>query len=860
VDIKPLSIDALIPDVIAALRQARSVTLVAPPGAGKTTRVPPAVLDSGLLSVTHPLVVVLQPRRVAARATAARIAQERGVPLGDEVGYQIRMERKTSARTRLTVVTEGILTRQLLSDPFLEGVGAVILDEFHERSLHTDFALALLREVRQTVREDLLLVVMSATMDAEPVAQFLGHCPIVRAEGRQYPIDISYHPSPHGTPLPQRAATAVDRVLADPEADGDVLVFLPGADEIRRTARAIESHTARTDVLVLPLHGRLSSEEQDRALGPCDRRKVVLATNVAETSLTIEGIRTVIDTGFARYASYDSARGLERLELGRISRASADQRAGRAGRTAPGRCLRLWSEAEHRGLPVSDIPEIHRVDLSSTVLALHAWGSADPVRFGWFESPPDDSLRAAERLLEALGALETHTKRITPLGRRLLDVPIHPRLARLLLSSAEAGCLDEGAAIAALLSERDLTRPGADGSPPISGRSLRAKSDLLVKLDLLREAERCRFASDLRHRGIEPTAARQAAQTRQELMRLGRRWSGVRRASSENTDEDVLLRLILLAYPDRVARRRGPGEMTARMVGGRGVRLESSSVVREAEYFVALDATEDRRSGTREARARTASTIERQWILDAFPEAIREVRELRFDEQRGRVVAVRSTHYRDLLLEESPHGAVDADEAARMLGDVLRNRALEWVHGDTEASAWLIRCECLRQWMPEADWTPWGTGELGEVIAEACAGLRSLDDVRKVSLLPRLRGRIRHDEARRIEQEAPAEIVVPSGNRITLSYELGRAPILAVRIQEIFGWNDTPRVAGGRVPVVLHLLGPNFRPVQITDDLRSFWTTTYYQVRKDLRARYPKHAWPEDPWTARAEAKGGRRH
>ena len=855
-----LSIDPRLPEIVEALRARRALVLVAEPGAGKTTRVPPALLRSGILTAFHPAAVLLQPRRVAARAAAARIAEENGWTLGREVGYQVRFDRKIGRETRLRVVTEGVLTRQLLADPFLEGVGAVILDEFHERSLHTDLALALLREVRESVRDDLMLVVMSASLDAEPVARFLGDCPILRVAGRTYPVAIEFAP-PSTAPLSDRVAKAVEAVL-EGDAPGDVLVFLPGAEEIRHATQRLEPIARRDDLLVLPLHGRLPAAEQDRALRPAGRRKVILATNVAETSLTIEGVGTVIDSGLARFAGHDPARGLDRLELGRISRASATQRAGRAGRLGPGRCLRLWSPRDERGMPEFDVPEVRRVDLCGTVLALRSWGHADPSRFPWYEDPPAEHLAGAERLLAGLGALEFAGGPITEIGRQLLALPVHPRLGRLLVAAAEQGVLREGAALAAILSERDIlaaTRPreGARRHEPTA----RGRSDLLIRLDAVTEAERRGFAAELRGSGIDPGAARQVAQVRDDLIRQVRRihGHGYRIDPQAEPDEDSLLRLVLTAYPDRVARRRPAGGATAVMVGGRGVRLDPESVVREAEFFLALDAREDRRGGVSEARVRIASEVRLEWIEEAFPGAIGRERTARFDEGRGRVVGVNILRYRDLIVREDAHAAVAPFLAATALAEALAPRAREVVRRDESAAGWLDRLECLRGWMPEGDWPSFSDAALAEVIALACHGRSTVEEVRRVSMLPLLKGQIAHAEVRAIDELAPETIAVPSGNRIRLSYEPGRPPVLAVRLQELFGWAETPRVAGGRVPVLLHLLGPNFRPVQVTDDLRSFWSGTYFQVRKDLRSRYPKHSWPENPWDAKPEAKGGRR-
>ena len=848
----PLPIDPFLPEIVQLVRERGALVLVAPPGAGKTTRVPVALVRAGLLPADHPSLVMLQPRRVAARAAASRIAEENGWTIGGRVGYQIRFEKRVGPDTRIKVVTEGILNRQLVNDPFLEGVGAVVLDEFHERSLHTDLAIALLREIRESVRGDLILVVMSATMEAEPVARFLGDAPIVRVAGRSYPVEVRYLGS-SADPLPRRVARAVEEAAASDREAGDVLAFLPGVEEIRRAGRDLAPWAGREGVLVLPLHGSLTGEEQDRALRPSDRRKVILATNIAETSLTIEGVATVVDGGQARFASYDPARGLDRLELGRISRASAEQRAGRAGRTRPGRCVRLWSEREHRGLPESDPPEVRRVDLCGTVLALHAWGHANPSEFGWYEPPEPEALASAERLLTILGALDGEGGAITSIGRRLLDVPAHPRLGRLLIAAASMGFLAEGASLAAILSEKDiLTRGfGKEARPEVH-----AASDVLIRLDRLEEAGRSRFAPGLRDRGIDPNAARQAAKVRDDLLRIGRRLPG---PGKVEPGEDDLLKLVLLAYPDRVVRRRGGDGSTGVMVGGRGVRLDPESVVRDDEFFLALDPREDRRGGMLEARVRLASAIKLEWLQECFPVALRRGRSVSYDGERGRVVGVSTLSYRDLALREDRNAPVDPESAGKALAGALSPLGRAFFERDDASNFWLARLDLARRAIPEADWPAFGPDDWDELIALACLGKRSEAEIAGGSLLAILKGRMGYARNQRLDEQMPEALTVPSGNRIKLAYSPDGPPVLAVRLQELFGWTETPRIAGGRVAVVLHLLGPNYRPVQITGDLKSFWSDAYFQVRKDLRARYPKHSWPDDPLTARAEAKGGRR-
>ncbi|HVT90327.1 MAG TPA: ATP-dependent helicase HrpB [Tepidisphaeraceae bacterium] len=822
----PLPIDPFLPQIIQRVRESRALVLVAEPGAGKTTRVPPAILASNLLSRENPNIVMLQPRRVAARAAAMRIAQENHWQIGQEVGWHVRMDKRVGPRTRIRVVTEGILTRQLVDDPFLEGIGAVILDEFHERSIHTDLAISLLREVRQTVRSDLILLVMSATLDAKPVADFLGGCPIASVPGRTFPIDIQYARFPSGDPLPLRIDTALSSIT---DETGDVLIFLPGVRQINETARQL-SHFK--DSIILPLHGSLTPEQQMRALEPADRRKIILATNIAETSLTIDGVRTVIDSGVARVAGYDAERGLDRLDLAQISKASARQRAGRAGRTAPGRCVRLYTEKEFHALDDFELPEIRRIDLAGTVLTLHGWGKSDVRAFGWYESPPDQMIDAAEQLLEMLGALENGT--ITVLGRQILTLPLHPRLARLLIGAAKHSLLQEGAAIAALLSERDF--PPSDSSPQSHS------SDLLVRLGRIKSIP-------------------QIAQVRDELVLIGksiRPLPPLPRVQGRGDSEtgELLLRLILIAYPDRVCRRRGKDPSAAVMVGGGGVKLATESVVKRHEFFVAVDARADDRNPRNEALVRIASGIEPAWLEEFFPHEICKERKLVFDSDRQRVVGHGTIKYRDLILREDRDAPVDAEEAGKILAQALRPLAAERIAKIPEAANFLARLDLLKQFMPEH---PWPDIDETSILEEMCRGLRSVEQLDRVSPIPILESQLTYPLDRLFEQHAPQSIEVPTGNKIRIDYAKGQSPVLAVRLQELFGWTQTPRIAGGRVPLVVHLLGPNYRPVQVTDDLGSFWKTTYFQVRKDLRVRYPKHSWPEDPLTAPPQAKGGRR-
>jgi ATP-dependent helicase HrpB len=790
--VDPLPIDAHLPEILRSVRARRALVVVAPPGAGKTTRVPPALLPDGP-------VIVLQPRRVAARAIARRIAAEQGWSVGREVGWQVRFERQFGAATRLLIATEGILTARLQSDPLISDFATVILDEFHERSIHADLALALVKQA-MGARADLRLVVMSATLDAARLAEFLGGCPVIDLPGRPHPITIS-----HAAGLP--LADAVGRVL-----DGvgrHVLCFLPGAREIRRAEtdlRGAHSAGARSkgtgggraggtgagEVTILPLHGSLDAEAQEAALAPVPGRKVILATNIAETSLTVDGVTDVVDSGLHKVLRHDPAIGLDRLETERIPRDSADQRAGRAGRTGPGRALRLWDEREilrpHRE------PEIARADLAGPILDLLAWGG-DPRAFEWFEAPPEERLESALALLEMLGAAAAC--RITPLGRTLRRFPIHPRLARLMVA---AGGGEAAAAACAVLSEDWIPRPEGKGAPTTA-------SDLLSRVDQMRDA---------------PPPVRQAAR---EIAALASRVGAEEDAGSaakKPRGDDLLLRAALAAYPDRVARRREPRSARFVLASGHGAALGRESGVREGELIVALDLVAGARGPGSEALIRMASRIERDWIRPTRREVVHE-----FDAVAGQVRALERSFYLDLVLSER-HVAPDPEQAGEILAAALLDRGL----GEEDQA--LIRR--LRFAGLEAD--------PQALVRLACAG--------KTTVPARLdlAAHLPPATARDLGRLAPETLLLPSGRRARLDYRDDGGVGASVKLQELFGLAETPRLGPRREPVVFELLSPAGRPVQTTRDLRSFWEKTYPEVRRELRARYPKHPWPEDPWTA----------
>jgi len=830
----PLPIDAVLPELLDVLRRHPSAVLRAPTGAGKTTRVPPALLDAGLAGAGR--VVVLEPRRLAARAAARRMSAERGTRLGDDVGYHVRFDRQAGPHTRIITVTPGILLRQLQDDPFLESTGVVVFDEFHERGLESDLALGMVRLIQQTVRPELRVVVMSATLAVEAVAAYLDHCPVVASEGRQYPVTIRYQPRPPTESLAEALAAAVARLLD--QTAGDLLVFLPGVGEIRQTARALEALAEARDLAVVPLYGDLAPEQQDAALLPQARRKVVLATNVAETSVTVEGVSAVIDSGQARELQYDPAVGLDRLKLTPISRASADQRAGRAGRTGAGVCVRLWSEVSHRARPEQTEPEIRRVDLAGAVLQLLAAGEKDVLRFPWLEPPREATVAQALLLLRRLGALDEGG--VTELGRALVRLPVQPRLGRLLLEGQRLGQPQRVALAAALLAERDPFGRGPE--PTTAAGHHRTLSDVLDRLEAVEEYERSGRTATA-HGTLHQGAMRFLLQARDQLLRALRdNTRGAARAAPD--PDEVVLRALLAAFPDRVARRRAPGARRGVMVGGRGVTLAPASGVTESELFVCVDVD----ASHTEAWVRLASAVQRDWLP---ADLVRTTTEVAFHPETERVTARRRVCYEDLLLEEMPAAAPDGDEVARVLAAAASER-LERVlpPDDSAAGLFRVRVRCLRAWLPELGLPAFDDAELRELLSWLCPGKRSFEELRRGDWLGVFQGRLTHPQLQAVEREAPERLEVPSGSRIALKYEPSRPPVLAVRIQEVFGLVDTPRIAAGRVRVLLHLLAPNFRPQQVTDDLASFWANTYPQVRKELRARYPKHAWPEDPLSA----------
>lgn len=847
----PLPIDAVLPQLVDALSSARAVVLKAPPGTGKSTRVPGALLDARWYRGED--IWMLEPRRIAARATAARIAEERGTQLGDEIGYQVRFEKCFSERTRIRIVTEGIATRSFIRDPFLEGVGCLILDEFHERNIDTDLCLAFAKELLH-VRDDFRLIVMSATMETDRISQYLDDAPVITCDVRTHPLHIEYLPRKQPNDLAEQVVSAVDHLVrADVDDGGDILVFLPGAAEIHRAEKKLAASRVAQELALCPLYGALPFSAQQKALAPQTRRRVVLATNIAETSLTVSGVSAVIDSGLERRTRVNPRTGLDGLETGFISRESAEQRAGRAGRLGPGRVVRLWSKAEQQQLQLHRIPEIQRVDLAPTVLAILSYQPGDPEAFPFFESPSHAQIQVALQLLQRLDgiALADGQWRITELGKSFCQLPVHPRLAAMLSRAVPEKIAPTAACIAALLSERDFLRSAGS-------ETMRYSVDLSDRISRFEAVEMESFHRAACHRyEVDEAAVRHIAKVRDQLLRV----LPSHREQSLEPSATSIGRVLVAAFPDRVCVRVPTSAMEGRMVGGRGVTLRVEDDLRAHELFVAP--IMDDPAGAKRSIARMIYPIEVDTLRDVFPDRVISAEDAHFDESRKAVVGIRTLRFDGLVLREQHGVRVDRDILENRLLEQALERWDEVVQLDDEAQRYVSRLRFAQKHLAEEDWPELSPSWFKERIAQHCSRHRSFDDFRTLPWLHEFKNALTWPQQQLLDTEIPERLEVPSGSRITIEYDAAfgpaEAPILAVRLQEVFGLSETPTVAKGRVKVLLHLLAPNLRPVQVTRDLRNFWNETYQNVRKELRQRYPKHAWPEDPWTATAESRPRRK-
>ena len=823
-----LPIYAALPKLRLALEQNSVVLLEAPPGAGKSTVLPLELLGESWLGTQK--IIVLQPRRVAARAVASRMADSLGEKVGETVGYRVRFDSSVSGKTCIEVVTEGILTRRLQRDPSLEGVGLVVLDEFHERSLNADLAYALCREVQGALREDLRLLIMSATLEPELLEKL--KAPLVRSEGRPFPVELRYSSTdPLEKAIPETVARAVELALENHA--GDVLAFLPGVSEILRAQRTLEARDL--GVKILPLYGDLPLERQREALlpDPDGMKRVVLSTSIAETSVTLSGVRTVVDSGYSRVSQFDPTSGLSRLVTVRVSRDAATQRAGRAGREAPGVCYRLWSERTHGLLPLRRPPEILEADLAPLCLELAGWG-AKPSELEWPDPPPVRAVNTAQNLLETLDALEDG--KITARGRRMLELPTHPRIAHLLLEGQLLGERVAGLGalacdVAALLEERDPSERGSG-------------ADLTARVDSLRQYRAGRASGSL-----------------ERIERLAGQWRRLLGISPDNSrvQAESVGRLVALAYPERVAQRRGNGTelYRYRLASGKGVKLLEDDPLAGNEFLAVAHLD----FGVEEGRIFLAAPLEKS-VLEAHWKEV-----LRWDRSTGTLSAREDLKYLELTLESRPLREISPDARIQALLGAVRQEGLGLLHWTDAAQELRARVESLRVWGPGDDWPDFSdTGllaSLEEWLGPALEKVRKRDDFARLDVYALLKIQLPWKLTSLLEELAPTHLTVPSGHKVKLEYALdGSAPVLAVKLQEMFGQAETPTVGGGRVPVVLHLLSPARRPVQVTQDLKSFWNSGYPQVRRELRGDYPRHPWPEDPWNApptRATTRGMKR-
>ncbi len=817
--------------------------LEAPTGSGKSTQVPQILLDRGLLGAGE--VVVLQPRRLATRLLSSRVAAERKGRLGEEVGYQIRFEKIASKKTRIRFVTEGILLRQLLQDPDLHGVAAILFDEFHERHLYGDITLARALQLQETSRPDLQLVVMSATLESEKLEEYLAPCPVLTSSGRMHPVATEYLTKPvraENYPIWDLATGELERIAA--KTEGDVLIFMPGKYEITRTISALRASRLSDRFIPLPLYSELPPAEQDAALARYEKRKVIVATNVAETSLTIDGVRVVIDSGLARIARFDPRRGINTLFIEKISRASADQRAGRAGRTAPGHCLRLWTESEHLERAAQELPEVKRLDLAEVVLTLKASGTEDIAAFRWLEAPDPKALENAERLLTDLGAIQAG--KLTSLGRRMLAFPVHPRYARMLLAAQDQRCVRGVALIAALTQGRNLLRRA-------EGKQMRDEredflggdddSDLFILLRAFRFAEKNQFDPRRCARlGVNGGAAREAAQLWEQFLSIARS-EGLDIEESE-AEPDAIARCVLAGFPDQVAIRLDEGTLRCALVHKRRGVLARESVVHRARLLTASEIREIETSdGERQVLLTLATAIKEEWLHEFFPEAMQEKTEVTFDTTSRRVLGRTVTTFRDLVLAEKKTERVPAAEAAALLAREVMAGSCPLKKWDHAVEQWIARLNFAAKAFPELELPPIEASDRALLIEQVCQGATSYKEIKERPVGPVLKSWLSANQRAALDQVAPERIKLTNDRTAKVVYGADKPPTVAARIQDLYGVAHGLAIGPAQVPLRIEVLAPNHRPLQITDDLATFWRESYPKIKQELQRKYPKHQW-----------------
>ncbi len=836
----PLPIYDLDEEIIRTLGENGRLILRAPTGSGKSTQVPQILLDGGALGSGR--CVILQPRRLATRMLAKRVAEERGAQLGDEVGYQIRLDNVSSPLTRILFVTEGIILRQMLANPSLDGVSTLIFDEFHERHLYSDISLARALDLQESLRPDLKIIVMSATLDGPQLERYLAPCQPLSSEGRTFPVDIEHlRHEPRDDPPWELAAEAVSENLA--RTDGDILVFMPGAYEIQRTIREM-AHRAPSGCLILPLHGELPASEQDKAVARTGKRKIIVSTNVAETSLTIDGVTMVVDAGLARVARYDPHRGINTLLIEKISRASAEQRSGRAGRTAPGLCIRLWTQRDHALRAPAELPEIKRLDLAETVLTLKAAGVRDLNSFRWMDKPEEKSLGRAEQLLADLGALDSHTGEITPTGLRMLSFPVHPRYARMFLAAKEFDCVRAAALIAALTQSRNLLmraeRRVEEERAEIFGHGI---SDFLILIRAFSYAQRHDFRIEaLRPLAIHAEAARQAKKLFEQFLEIARA-EGLETDAGAARDE-AIARCVLAGFADQVARRRSGGTLVCDIVHGRRGQLARASVAQDSRLIVAAEINEiEGRGGDAQVVLSLATQIEETWLREMFPDDFEERTAHHFDASQNRVVVRREKIFRDLVIESQDRDAEPSPEASACLAKAVADGELTLNQWNDSVEQWIARVNFLAGALPEHHIPKIGAAEREYIVHLACEGATNYREIKDRPILGLARSILSPAQQQLIEKHAPERLELPGGRRAKVTYGADSQPILSARIQDLYGVTDDLKIAAGRVSLVIHVLAPNHRPVQVTNSLRTFWVESYPKLKQQLQRQYPKHEW-----------------
>jgi len=862
---RELPIYELEADVVAALRSGGRLIVQAPTGSGKSTQIPQMLLRHGFLDGGE--VVVLQPRRLAARLLAKRVAEEVGTRLGDIVGYQIRLESRVSAATRIRFVTEGILLRQMSFDATLRGVNVLVFDEFHERHLYGDISLARALQIQATLRPDLKIVVMSATLDTEVLRPYLAPCEVLTSQGRMFPVRIEYQPKTvnfDDEPVWAVAARECERIAA--ATDGDILVFMPGAYEIGRTVQEVQGTRALRDFVCFPLHGELPPEQQDRAVARYDARKIIVSTNVAETSLTIDGVTAVVDCGLARMARFDVHRGINTLLIEKISVASADQRAGRAGRTAPGVCVRLWTEREHAQRPRQELPEVKRLDLAEVVLTLKASGIDDVHAFPWLEKPEPKALERAETLLADLGALSEggqvsdlpRTKptdgagqrpapRITELGRKMLRFPVHPRYARMFLAAQERGCVRSVALMAALTQGRNFLLRGVDKRTEEAREDLfgeEHESDFFLLMRAWRYADKANYAVEAcRRLGIHAQAARQVGPLFEQFLEIAAK-EGLD-VSERRVDGEAVRKCVLAGFSDQLARRLDGGTLRCALVHARKGVLARESCIQRAPLLVAAEISEiEGRGGEINVLLSLATAVEEAWLKEIFPDDYREVRGVVYDEAMKRVISRRERRFRDLVLEaKSASDDAPLNEAAALLTQEVLAGRIKLEAWDEAVDQWVIRVNRLAEWFPELEVNLITEADRATLIEQICYGELSARDVKDKPVMPVLRDWLTAEQLAVLDDYLPERLTMANGRKAKLRYAKEGPPVLSARIQELYGVNSTFTLGHGRVPVKIEVLAPNHRPIQVTDDLSAFWRDMYPKVKAELSRRYPRHEW-----------------